>query len=119
MQALSRLNTIVNCRTAGLTIVLVEDGDWSPESLAGQLIRRHYSILSVRISDLALDLHSIRTAAVILTTKTKWEIERVMNRTDHPPVITTDDFDLGLLDRIEMCLRNAAVGCAHSTRELG
>ena len=92
-----------------ITIVLVEDDEWSLDSIAVQLVRWHYSILPVRTSDLLFDLHGIQTAAAILTHKTKWEIERIMNRTDHPPVITTYDFDLSLRARIETALRRSGL----------
>jgi hypothetical protein len=92
-----------------IMIALVEDGNWSLDSVAIQLRQWRYRILPVRIWDLARDLHGIQTAAVILTRRTKWEIERIMNRTDHPPVITTDDFDLLLRDRIETYVRRAGL----------
>ena len=55
------------------TLVVVEDGTWSVDRIAFQLIRRGYRFVLVRPSDLALDLHSVRSAALILTTKSRWE----------------------------------------------
>jgi hypothetical protein len=92
-----------------ITIVLVEDDEWSLDSVAVQLLQWHYRILSVRIWELPLGRHGIETAALILTRRTKWEIERFMHRTDHPPVITTDDFDLMLRDRIHAYLRRSGL----------
>jgi predicted CoA-binding protein len=92
-----------------ITIALIEDIGWSLDSVAMQLLQWGYRILPVRPWALRLDLHGIQTAAIILTLRTKWEIERIMNRTDHPPVITTDDFDLMLRNRIENYLRGAGL----------
>jgi hypothetical protein len=92
-----------------ITIAMVDDIGWSLDSVAVQLLRWGYRILPVTPWELGLDLHGVQTAAVILTRRSKWEIERFMNRTDHPPVITTDDFDLMLRQRIEVYLRGGGV----------
>jgi hypothetical protein len=97
-------------REAGrFTIALVEESGWSLDSVALQLVQWGYRVLPVRLWDLYRDVHGVQKAAVILTRRHKGEIECIMKTPDHPPVVTTDHFDLMLRHRIENYLRHAAL----------
>ena len=88
-----------------VTIGLIADRSWRTEEMAVQLLRWRYSILWLRPFDLALSGAQMQRAALILTTQTRWQIERILGPA-HPPVVTTDDFDLRLQTRIEACLKS-------------
>lgn len=88
-----------------LTIALITDHSWRTEEMAVQLLRWRYSILWLRPFDLAVSGALMQRAALILTTRSRWQIERIPGQA-HPPVVTTDDFDLRLKTRIEACLKS-------------
>jgi hypothetical protein len=93
---------------AKTTIALLEDGDWAAELTAAELIRWDYEVLWITSSGLLsgdLDLSSV---ALIVTCKSRWEIERLLKPGVHPPVMTTNDFDLRLGGRILAYLDSAA-----------
>lgn len=89
-----------------ITLAIIEDSSWSGTAIAMQFLRWHYEILCIKPADLFLCGRLIEGAALIVTTRSRWQIERIVGGDNHPPVITTDDFDLGLRARIEAYLRH-------------
>jgi hypothetical protein len=92
-----------------IIIALVADRSWSTDAAAAQLIRWGYSILWLTLFQLPTSEPSLRRATLILTNRSRWEIERMLRGAHHPPIITSDDFDLGLRGRIEAYLKSRAL----------
>ena len=92
-----------------VTIALVADRSWCADDIAMQLLRWRYSILWIRPFDLAVSEPLIKRAALILTDRSRWQIEEVLGPANYLPVVTTDDFDLHLQRRIEAYLKSRGV----------
>jgi hypothetical protein len=92
-----------------VTIALVADHSWCTDDIAIQLLRWRYSILWVRPFDLPVSEPLMKRAALILTNRTRWQIEETVESARRLPVVTTDNFDLHLQRRIEAYLRSRGV----------
>jgi hypothetical protein len=92
-----------------VTIALVADRSWCADDIAVQLLRWHYSILWVRPFDLLVAEPLIKRAALILTNRSRWQIEELLGPAHYLPVVTTDNFDLHLQSRIEAYLKSLGV----------
>jgi hypothetical protein len=69
-----------------------------------QRFRWHDRIALLRLSHLAIRPDLVNAGALILTTRTKWEIDRILKSSKHPPLLTTHAFHLALHERIEAYL---------------